>query len=79
MNENEVKDRGWQNHSFTWLELGVLYSPALTPAAASRRLKTWVMANRRLIRSLTQTGWNRNQRILTPRQVGCIVTVLGEP
>lgn len=72
-------EKKWKNRCFTWMELGVLYSPALTPAAASRRLKVWVMANAGLIRSLTKTGWTRTQRILTPRQVGCIVDVLGEP
>lgn len=75
----EDEDEKWKNRSFTWLELGLLYSPALTPAAASRRLKNWVTANAGLIRSLTKTGWNRRQRILTPRQVGCIVEILGEP
>ena len=77
MEEEEEKKR--KNRRFTWMELGVLYSPTLAPAAASRRLKAWVMANGGLIRSLTKTGWNRTQRILTPRQVGCIVEVLGEP
>ena len=61
------------------MELGILYSPDLTPAAASRRLKVWVTANAGLLRSLGKTGWNRTQRILTPRQVGYIVEVLGEP
>lgn len=75
----EEEERKWKNRSFTWMELGMLYSPTLTPAAASRRLKAWVMANGGLIRCLTKTGWNRTQRILTPRQVGCIVEVLGEP
>ena len=64
----EEEERKWKNRSFTWMELGVLY-----------RLKAWVMANGGLIRCLTKTGWNRTQRILTPRQVGCIVEVLGEP
>lgn len=78
-NNEEEEERKWKNRSFTWMELGILYSPNLTPAAASRRLKAWVMANGGLIRSLAKTGWNRTQRILTPRQVGCIVEVLGEP
>lgn len=77
--EEEEEEKAWKNRSFTWMELGLLYSPGLTPAAASRRLKGWVMANAELIRSLIETGWKRPQRILTPRQVGCIVEVLGEP
>lgn len=78
--KNEMEEeRMWKNRSFSWMELGILYSPDLTPAAASRRLKAWVTANTGLIRRLGRTGWNRTQRILTPRQVECIVEVLGEP
>lgn len=77
--EEEEEERKWKNRSFTWLELGILYSPMLTPAAASRRLKSWVKANAPLLRHLTKAGWKQTQRILTPKQVGCIIEVLGEP
>lgn len=75
----EEEEEQWKNRSFSWLELGLLYSPMLTPAAASRRLKSWVLANATLIALLNEAGWHRRQRIMTPRQVSCIVEVLGKP
>ncbi|WP_288208098.1 DUF4248 domain-containing protein [uncultured Parabacteroides sp.] len=75
----EEEEEQWKNRSFSWLELGLLYSPMLTPAAASRRLKAWVLANATLIALLNEAGWQRRQRIMTPRQVSCIVEVLGKP
>lgn len=75
----EEEEAKWKNRSFSWLELGLLYSPQLTPAAASRRLKVWVMSNKALLALLNATGWNRKQRVMTPRQVACIVEILGRP
>ena len=79
MNLNEPDGEVWRNRSFTYRELGICYSPEVKPAVASRRLKQWVTGNPSLLHSLSATGWNCNQRILTPRQVACIVETLGEP
>lgn len=76
--EDEEEEK-WKNRSFSWLELGILYSPMLTPAAASRRLKAWVLANTVLVSLLNAAGWNRQQRVMTPKQVECIVEILGRP
>ena len=76
--EDEEEEK-WKNRSFSWLELGILYSPTLTPAAESRRLKAWVLANKVLVSLLNTAGWNRQQRIMTPKQVECIVEILGRP
>lgn len=51
----------------------------ITPAAASRRLKAWVLANKILVNLLKAAGWNRKQRVMTPKQVECIVEILGRP
>lgn len=69
----------WRNRSFTYRELGICYSPDVVPTVASRRLKQWVVGNPGLVRSLREMGWTYRQRLLTPRQVECIVRVLGEP
>ena len=69
----------WKNRSFTYRELGIRYSPEVKPAVASRRLKQWVTGNPNLLRSLEELGWTHSQRLLTPKQVECIVRVLGEP
>lgn len=76
---DEEEEKKWKNRSLSWLELGILYSPSLTPAAASRRLKAWVLANKILISLLSAVGWNRRQRVMTPKQVERIVEILGEP
>lgn len=79
LSAEEEEEEKWKNRSFSWLELGILYSPTITPAAASRRLKAWVLANKFLIALLSAAGWNRKQRVMTPRQVECIVEILGRP
>ena len=75
----DKEEEKWKNRSFGWLELGILYSPMITPAAASRRLKAWVLANKILVSLLKAAGWNRKQRVMTPKQVECIVEILGRP
>ncbi|KMM32711.1 hypothetical protein ACM15_15700 [Parabacteroides goldsteinii] len=75
----DKEEEKWKNRSFGWLELGILYSPMITPAAASRRLKAWVLANKVLVSLLKAAGWNRKQRVMTPKQVECIVEILGRP
>lgn len=75
----DEEEEEWKNRSFSWLELGILYSPTITPAAASRRLKAWVLANKQLISLLNATGWHLRQRVMTPKQVAYIVDVLGRP
>lgn len=75
----DKEEEKWKNRSFGWLELGILYSPMITPAAASRRLKAWVLANKILVTLLKAAGWNRKQRVMTPKQVECIVEILGRP
>ena len=69
--DRDEEEEKWKNRSFGWLELGILYSPMITPAAASRRLKAWVLANKILV--------TRKQRVMTPKQVECIVEILGRP
>lgn len=69
----------WKCRTYTYLELGIRYSPEVVPAVASRRLKRWVTGSPALLGRLAETGWTPTQRILTPRQVACIVEFLGEP
>lgn len=77
--EETEENEKWKNRCYSYMELGIKYSPDVIPAVASRRLKQWVMGNNTLLAQLLKTGWNRSQRLLTPRQVACIVGVLGEP
>lgn len=79
LTEETDEDEKWKNRCYSYMELGIKYSPDVIPAVASRRLKQWVMGNNTLLGQLLKTGWHRSQRLLTPRQVACIVGVLGEP
>lgn len=79
LTEETDEDEKWKNRCYSYMELGIKYSPDVIPAVASRRLKQWVMGNNTLLGQLLKTGWHRSQRLLTPRQVSCIVGVLGEP
>ena len=62
--DRDEEEEKWKNRSFGWLELGILYSPIISPAPPS---------------PLKAAGWNRKQRVMTPKQVECIVEILGRP
>lgn len=76
---SDDEDRKWKSRSTTLLRLGQQYSPDVTPAVASRRLRQWIFHNPVLIGLLQENGWTASQRVLTPRQVDQIVKILGEP
>ncbi|MCD7936283.1 MAG: DUF4248 domain-containing protein [Tannerellaceae bacterium] len=65
--------------SYGFQELAILYAPGLQPESASKRLKSWLLANKELTSELYRWGWTRRSRILTPVQVSIIVRYLGEP
>ena len=77
--DRDEEEEKWKNRSFGWLELGILYSPMITHAPPSRSMKDWVLANKILVTLLKAAGWNRKQRVMTPKQVECIVEILGRP
>lgn len=72
INEFKIRSYGWQ-------ELGMLYGPNLTKESAGRRLTTWVNKHEELRNTLIDKGWRKGARVLTPVQVGVIVSFLGEP
>lgn len=73
-----MKDE-FQQKTYRWQELAVLYAPDLTPHAASKRLTKWVLINKELYKCLIRSGWTKGSRILSPLQVGIMVDFLGEP
>lgn len=60
-------------------ELAMLYAPELSPHAAVNRLMAWLKKDPDTIRALRATGYNKYQKILTPKQVAIITSFLGEP
>lgn len=69
----------FQQKTYSWQELAILYAPGLTPHSASIRLTKWVVINQELYERLLRSGWIKGRRILSPMQVGIIVDFLGEP
>ena len=69
----------FQQKTFGWQELAILYAPGLTRHSASRRLTRWVIINKELYDRLIRSGWIKGTRILSPLQVAIIVDFLGEP
>lgn len=65
--------------SYGFQELSIKYSPDLQPASASKQLLRWVMIHPDLKDKLTEAGWHRGARRLTPHQVYLIFDSLGEP
>ena len=60
-------------------ELAEAYAPYLAPGSALNRLAHWIELNTPLSQALAQTGYRRNQRLFTSRQVALIFEYLGEP
>ena len=61
-------------------ELAQMYSPDITPAAAWKKLKSWIDYHPTLENDLRQKGYRGcQQRIFTPAQVALIVRAIGEP
>lgn len=73
-----MKD-SFQQKTYRWQELAVLYAPDLTPHSASKRLTQWIVINKELHERMIRSGWAKGCRILSPLQVGIIVDSLGEP
>lgn len=69
----------FENRCYGFKEFAVLYFPNIAPASASIRLKQWILTTPDVLSKLTETGYQRTQRILTPRQREVIVTAFGSP
>lgn len=60
-------------------ELAMRYFPFVKPHSATNQLRRWIMHSPGLQSKLSACHYNTGQKILTPRQVQCIVEHLGEP
>ncbi|MCD7978038.1 MAG: DUF4248 domain-containing protein [Tannerellaceae bacterium] len=75
MDKRETQtDRTWG-----YQELALSYFPRSTPDSASVQLRRWIRYSPELVRQLESCGWRAGQKILTPRQVDCIIRHLGAP
>ncbi len=72
--ETEFKIR-----QYTKKELALMYFPESTPRTAVNHLMAWIYRCAPLWAQLQQTGYHKNSKGFTPRQVRAIVEELGEP
>jgi hypothetical protein len=69
----------FEYRSYRKWELGMLYSPDLTPDAARKRLMNWIALQPDLVETLHRYGLRDSSKTFTPIQVRLIVEALGEP
>jgi len=60
-------------------ELAQLYSPDITPEAAWKKLRLWIIHFPGLTQQLEALGYQSRQRVFTPAQVRAIADAIGEP
>ncbi len=75
MTDNEK----FELRSYTRTELSRKYNPQFCDRSAQRILIKWIERNKELKEQLITTGFNRMDRIFTPKQVELIISFLGEP
>ena len=59
-------------------DLALAYFPTDKPKTAQQKLATWMRVDL-LRRKLELLGWKPYQKVLTPKQVACIIDHVGEP
>jgi len=72
-------DEKFRIKTYGFGELAQLYLPDATPMSASNRLRIWITRNKSLMRKLSELGYAKGMRLLTPEMVKEIVAVIGEP
>ena len=60
-------------------ELAQMYNPKVNPASASNMMRRWIQKSPSLKSELSNAGYRRFSKMLTPRQVLLIVEYLGDP
>ena len=68
----------WPVKAMSKTEIGCAYAPFLQPHSAVKRLMQWISINPTLTTALQATGYHKNQKMLTARQVALIFEHLGE-
>ena len=72
--EKEKFERVWG-----YQELALLYFPGSKPECDSVQLRRWIKLSSELTSRLRDCGWKPGRKVLTPKQVACIVDHLGVP
>ncbi len=67
------------NRVWGYQELAIRYFPHIKPGSATNQLRRWILHSTVLQSRLSACDWTPGSKMLTPRQVRCIVEHLGEP
>ena len=67
------------NRYYTKKELALLYFPDSSPRTAVCHLMSWINRCKPLADDLATTGYDKNTKGFTPRQIRMIVEHLGAP
>ena len=65
--------------SYGFGELAQLYFPNITKKSATWQLRIWIVSSVPLCEKLSDVGYVKGKRLLTPIQVKLIVGEFGEP
>lgn len=72
-------EKEFEIRTYGFGELARLYLPNIKPESASKRLRAWIKKNQKLNELLTQLGYEKSDKILTPKMVNIIVQRIGNP
>lgn len=72
-------EKQFEIRTYGFGELARLYLPNIKPESASKRLRAWIKKNQKLNELLNQLGYERSDKVLTPKMVKIIVQELGHP
>lgn len=75
----ELEEKKFVIHTYTKVELSMLYSPGDCVSVAENNLSRMIRSNRSLSLELAAVGYNKFRHSFTPKEVSILVAFLGEP
>jgi hypothetical protein len=74
-----MPETAFQAHTMSVRELAQQYFPSITPKSAATALREWIFSDQLLMQQLSENGFEKSKRVLSPKQVALIVERLGNP
>ena len=72
-------EKEFEIRTYGFGELARLYLPNIKPESASKRLRAWIKKNQKLNELLNQLGYEKSDKVLTPKMVDLIIIWIGHP
>ncbi len=73
------KEETFKVRAYGYGELAQLYFPNVSKQSATVQFRRWIVVNEKLKEALNDSGFQKFQKLLTPKQVEIITKFLGEP